>query len=385
MNDVADIRFEPPVGVEVELCCRYRCTKSGCSACAEVCPVPGAVLMLDQGPEISDACVACGACASACPNGALRLIESDQTLTERIQRRVRHGHVFRIACGRAEGRADLVLQCLGRLTEALVLEPLRGGAEHVELLDPDCAGCALRKAAPQWEKILMFSRALCESAGLDADRICRVGVATGRPVEVRGPEEFRKSRRALFRAMADPWTSGEALAAPRSAGPESFREIVRHHRENPKRAALLQVLENLPVAKVVPNAVPAAIARLADLEIGHQCVGCNVCETLCPTQALRHRETDGCYALDFDAALCTGCGVCAAACFHKAIRMRETVDVSALFARSKVTLISGARQTCNACRETFLGASPGLCPLCQVSDRRRAMVARRILFGEDPR
>ena len=385
MNDIADIRLEPPVSVERELCSRYRCTKSGCSACADVCPVPGAVRMLDQGAEITDACVACGACASACPNGALRPIESDQTLTEMIQRRVRHGQAFRIACGRAEGRADLVLQCLGRLTEALVLEPFCGGAERVELLDPDCAGCGLRKAAPQWEKVLMFSRALCESAGLDADRIAHVGVAAGKPVEVRGPAEFRKSRRALFRAIADQWTSSQASAAPRSAGPESFREIVRQHRENPKRAALLQVLENLPVAKVVPKAVPAASAGLADLEIGHQCVGCNVCETLCPTQALRHRETDESYSLDFDAALCTGCGVCEAACFYNAIRMRETVDVSALFSRSKVTLISAARQTCNACRETYLGDSPGLCPLCQVSDRRRAMVARRILFGEDPR
>ncbi len=389
MNNLVEIGLQRPVSIENELCSRYRCTKSACSACADVCPVPDAVRFLDQGVEITDACVACGACASACPNGALRPIESDAELATTIRSQVRPGTTFRIACGRASGRADLILPCLSRLTEALLLGPIRGGAERVELFDPGCSGCGLKKAAPQWQNVLAFSQALCEAAGLGTDRVARVGVPAGKPVEVRSPSETVSSRRAIFRAMVDKWAASDAPAAARKAEPgkmplESFRQAVQQRRESPKRMDLLQLLQTLPVAKVASKTVPAANTPLADLEIGRQCVGCNVCETLCPTGALRHREESGTYALDFEAALCTGCRVCEVACFYKAVRVRESVDVSALFARPRVTLVCAPRQKCRACGETFLGEPAELCPLCQLSDRRRAMVARRILFGGKP-
>lgn len=389
MNSLVEMRLQRPVSVENELCSRYRCTKSACSACADVCPIPAAVRFLEQGVEITDACVACGACASACANGALRPVESDAELAKKIRSRVRPAAAFRIACGRAKGRVDLVLPCLSRLTETLLLESLRAGAKSVELLDPGCSGCGLGKAAPQWLSVLAFSQALCESAGLGTDRIARVGVPAGKPVEVPSPSGSASSRRAIFRAMVDKWAASDAPAAARDAEPgkmplESFREVVQQRRGSPKRMDLLQLLETLPVAKVASKTVATANTPLAVLEIGRQCVGCSVCETLCPTGALRHREESGNYALDFEAALCTGCRICAVACFHKAIRIRETADVSVLYARPKVTLVSAPRRICMACRETFLDESPDLCPLCLVSGRRRQMVARRMILGGKP-
>ena len=389
MNNLAEIRLERPVSVENELCSRFRCTKSSCSACADVCPVPDAVRFLEQGVEITDGCIACGACASACPNGALRAVESDRELAKKIRSRIRPAAAFRIACGRAKGQVDLVLPCLSRLTEALLLEPIRGGAERVELFDPGCSGCGLKKAAPQWENVLAFSRALCESAALGADRIARVSVPAGKPVETRDPAKSAHPRRAMFRAIADKWAESGAVAAvqgatPEQAPPESFRDIVRQHRENPKRSDLLQLLAAMPGAKPASKTVAATGTPLADLGIGRQCVGCNVCETLCPTGALRHREEGGIYALDFEPALCTGCRVCEVACFYKAIRVRDAVDVAVLFERLKVTLVSAPRRTCKACREPFLDGSSDLCPLCLVSSRRRQMVARRMILGGKP-
>ena len=126
MNAIVEIRAESPVQVESSLCARFRCTKSQCAACAIVCPVPGAVRFIEQGVEITEACVACGACASACPNGALRPLESDRQLAERIRDRVRPAAAFRIACTRAKDRADVVLPCLSRLTEAIVLRAQEG-------------------------------------------------------------------------------------------------------------------------------------------------------------------------------------------------------------------------------------------------------------------
>lgn len=385
MNTLADLRLAPPVGVENVLCSRFRCTKSECSACADVCPVPGAVHFLEQGVEIAAGCVGCGACVSACPNGAVLLPEGDETLLKRIRGRIRPGEAFRIACGRVQGRVDLVLPCLGRLTEALVLVPILGGAERVELLDPGCSDCGLKKAALRWESVLTFTRAICESAELGADRIVRTEARTAKPLEMHEASGITLSRRKFFQTMADNWTRSTSPPGVRDTDPgklpTTFRETVSQRRQNPKRAHLLRLLDAVPATKATSTTVPAAGIPLAELEVDRRCVGCNVCETLCPTGALRHCEAKGAYALEFEPALCTACGVCEAACFYKAIHFHETVDVSVLFTRPKVTLVSVRRQTCKACRETFLGKPADLCPLCQVSERRRALVARRILLG----
>jgi heterodisulfide reductase subunit A len=62
-----------------------------------------------------------------------------------------------------------------------------------------------------------------------------------------------------------------------------------------------------------------AITAMVDQE---KCVGCRMCEHLCPFGA--HRIVDG-KSTVVD-ALCKGCGVCAAACLRRAITMRHFTD-----------------------------------------------------------
>lgn len=389
MNTLIEIGLQVPVKLDSTLCSRFRSTKSECAACAVVCPAPGAVRLGDgagnDSAEINAACVGCGACVSACPNGAIRLLEDDQRVAERIARKVHAGEVFRFACNRAEGRAEMVLPCLSRLTEALVLEPIRRGARRVELCVPDCSGCGLKKTAPQWARTLAFSQALCESAGLGVARISSVQTQVGDAQEIRLPARTPSSRRRLFGAIAERWkTSGEApleAEAAEEMEPEPFREIVKRHSENSKRTDLLRVLDELPGLKVTPKEVFTAGIPLAQLEVDQRCVGCNVCETLCPTGALTHREEGGSYALEFDAAQCTGCRVCELACYHQALHLRETVDLSLLFERSRVTLISAALAKCPGCGERILGTATHFCPACQVSGDRRDSVARLFFSG----
>lgn len=386
MDKHANIQPEVPVQVESTLCARFRCTKSQCAACAVVCPVPGAVRLAEEGAEITGACVGCGACVSACPNGALRSLEDDARLAERIRERVQPDAVFRIACARAQVRAELVLPCLSRLTEALVLAPLRGGALRVELAAPDCSACGFKKAAPQWEKVLAFCGALCESAGLAAERVARLRVPSGKAEEVRPTAAASNPRRALFRAVAERWTAaGDALAAaPEASEPvsvEPFRDIVQRHSVNSKRMDLLQVLAALSAGKAATKVALAASVPLAQLAVDSRCVGCNVCETLCPVGALGHRDEAGNYTLELDAAHCTGCRVCEAACYQKALHVGETVDISVLFEPRRVTLVSAPRRTCSACGESILGDSPESCPSCRVSGDRRDAIARRFFVG----
>jgi len=383
MDMVAKIRPELPASVEHGLCSRFRTTKSYCTSCAVVCPVPGAVQFAGQSAEITDVCVGCGACASACPNGAIRLKESDSQFAERIRIRVRTGEAFCISCPRAEGKVDLVLPCLGRITEALLLEPIRGGAARVELLDPDCSGCGLSRAAPPWERALFFAQALCETAGFTASRMGRIQVSVGNP-EPRDESAAPNPRRAMFRAIAEKWKETDVAMADADAGEapvEAFRDAVQRHHDNPKRTALLEVLRALPGAEARSKPLLAAGLPLADVEVDSRCVGCNVCETLCPVGALRHRETDGVYALDFSPALCTGCRVCEDACFYQAIHIRENVELSVLFDQPIVTLISAPRQTCQSCHESFLGEASEHRLSCLAIGDRRDEIARRFFLG----
>jgi len=390
MNSLIELGLQVPVRLDSTLCSRFRSTKSECAACAAVCPAPGAVRLGDgagnNSAEINAACVACGACVSACPNGAIRLLEDDQRVAERIAQKVHAGEVFRFACNRAEGRAEMVLPCLSRLTEALVLEPIRRGAQRVELCAPDCSGCGLKKTAQQWERTLAFSQALCESAGLGVARISRVQVQVGDAEEIRLPARTPNARRRLFGAVAERWkASGDAppfeAEAVEEAEPEPFREIVKRHSENSKRTDLLRVLEAMPGLKVTPKEISTAGIPLAQLEVDQRCVGCNVCETLCPTGALTHREEAGRYTLEFDAAQCTGCRVCELACYHHALHLRETVDLSLLFEHPRVTLISAKLAKCHGCGERILADAANFCPACQVSGDRRDSVARRFFSG----
>lgn len=374
----ASIAIHPPVRVESGLCSRFRSTKSKCTACAAVCPASGAVRFGEHGAEITAACVSCGACASACPNGALRPEESDQHIVQRIRRKVRPETVFRIGCARSEGRAELVLSCLGRLTEALTLEAIRGGAQRVELLHPDCAGCELKRAEPQWLRTLTFARSLCECAGLEPDQATHRIVPLGKAQETPEHSEVNRGRRALFRAFSDRWKAIESTDSADATEPVVFRELVKKRQQNPKRVHLLDALSALPGVVAEPSPVAAAAVPMGMLKVDSRCVGCDVCETLCPVAALSHSDTAGIYALKFDPALCTGCGICEAACFHKAIRVQETVDLSLLFDRRKVTLIKAPRRTCKSCGEAFLDeSSPEFCPSCRLSGSRRDAIAKR--------
>jgi heterodisulfide reductase subunit A len=61
-----------------------------------------------------------------------------------------------------------------------------------------------------------------------------------------------------------------------------------------------------------------------------KCIGCGLCETVCPFKAIRVEESPKGRIANTIMASCKGCGVCGAACPQKAITMRHFTDEQVL-------------------------------------------------------
>ena len=76
-----------------------------------------------------------------------------------------------------------------------------------------------------------------------------------------------------------------------------------------------------------------------------KCTACGICETVCPTEALRVTKEDGRLTISAVKAHCTGCGLCRDICFMKAISFAQMARVAdALKEESEALCVQGAEK-----------------------------------------
>lgn len=391
------------MAIESRLCSRFRTPKSGCSLCADLCPV-NTISISEKGAEIQGGCIDCGVCISACPNGAFMFNgRDDKKIIGEIDAKVKgHGlKVFRVSCEHGEGSADVTVPCLSSLTEALLLAPVKAGVSTIEILRPSCEKCPNKKAAPHLDRVVKNVRSIYEMLGIKKESILVAGTefAENKNSELRsasgGPNSELNtiSRREFFGSVRHKAMEVAAASIPDvenkgNGNKELFREAIQKKSENAKRMLLLEFimemgsrLNGLRFTDGKAEAVSDG-SIIAELEVSSKCTACGVCATLCPTGAISQQWTEGHYTLSYKPALCTNCSVCVSACMPRAIKIKDKASLSLLLEMDEVSLFKASRKMCAVCRNNFIGGDSEICPLCMHMHNKQ-MAAVKNLFKKE--
>lgn len=297
MKDLLKGALFPKPVVENNRCLRSGLGRSGCTACRDVCPAPGFHL---NGATVAlpGDCISCHLCTAACPEGAIRGILPPPRLLNQT--------VIGLRCERVYRYGVAPIACVGAIPKAF-LEVASIRKRSVHLVTGPCERCEL-----------CLGLTLCEQ------RIARV-----------------------HETHSLTWHRSEQ---PFSEVPERRRLLAWLGRSfMPYRMKATDYRELLP-AELISDA-----DRIRPV-LTDRCVGCPVCEVVCPHHVFHRDETDTGVSYWVVEQRCTGCRKCMDSCPFRGVMLESASQ------RSVRRVVLG-RQKCPDCQEVFVG-KPGACPRC---------------------
>lgn len=365
---------ESDIRIRSHLCSRIRYPRSNCRACQDVCP-SGSVNIDTGSVTLRQNCSGCEICIPACPNGVFTLNgRKEKERREQIKKGLESDSIARFTCimnQRKTGAGIVVLPCLAGLSEAYLIAPFAWGAKKVQIRRTGCGACPFSAGMKRYEQLLMRTAELLACFDIPAVRIEEVetfDLLKEPSTAIDGLPGEGLGRRELFNLFRKRTVETTMDLIPESR--EDRSEIRWSHRENPMRSFLLELLPFL--GDHLEETLSFKAFPVVDLKISMDCLGCNVCETLCPTGAIRREvdEDEKRTRLFFNTSKCTGCRICGEACLPKAISFAETVFFRELLGGGEKELIGVAAKHCRICGKIFHGIPGEKCPECFGSHQR---------------
>ncbi|OGL43555.1 MAG: hypothetical protein A2149_08835 [Candidatus Schekmanbacteria bacterium RBG_16_38_11] len=357
-----------------ELCPTVKSPKSKCRRCLDFCPANS--IKIENNILIDEKCTECGICISACPNGVFNSgTKNDFSIISLAEDFLKNNSkkAVRFACEKStKGDSDLIaLKCLGRLTENILIALMLKEGSKVEIKFPDCKGCESEKGKSLFDEVRQLAIFILNSLGLKEERIQVLDeFSEFKKTKGKAKTGENLSRRKFFekiksRALFETTEVLNNLYKAENQENLPFTPSKKFH--NHKRLHLVSLLKNFNHKEGIFSSdtfIPFATASIKET-----CIGCNVCDILCPTGAIKRVSDEGFIKIYFNEQMCTNCDLCKYVCLVKAIKIEKRLSLENLTEDKMVLLIKLKKKICERCKSEFVGNQETICPLCE--KRRR--------------
>ena len=359
-----------------ELCPTVRSPKSKCRRCAEFCPTDS--ISIKNKISINDRCIECGCCISSCPNGVFDsrsrtdsyIVLASKKLIENNEEKI-----VRFTCEKSinETTGVINLKCIGRLTENILLDLSLSGVNRIDINIKECGKCeggekvtSLLNQTKNLSSIILRLIGMAEGKIHLTDGFGKNGkevkekIKTGEEISRRG--FFKKIKKRAFLEtndiVADLYKDNESKTL-------SIKEFKKN--QNHKRAHLISLLKKFhPEKKFFSGDF---FIPFAGVSINGNCIGCNVCDILCPTGAIKRISDENFIRIYFNEQKCTNCSLCCDVCLPKAIRVEQRFSIKNLIEDNGIELVRLNKKICERCKSEFVGENETVCPLCEKRKR----------------
>ena len=301
--------FEKPFYIRMEpsLCAHSRAQKPACSNCLNLCPT-GAIVPAGEHVSIDPMiCAGCGACAAACPSGA---ISYDAPSSDFVFRRINTlASSYRAAGGK----------------DATLLVHDDHGAQMISLAARFGRGLPAHVVPMEVEALAGFGHA--EMVGALASGFARVEILLAPRTE----RDALIAQSELANAISPDGVALLDLADPDALSDHLFGRAPMAGSSSPilplgsrRQVARLSAKALNPETDTLP--LPAGAPYGAVIVDTDACTLCLSCVSLCPSGALG--DNSDLPQLRFQEDACLQCGLCANICPEQAITLQPQFDLT---------------------------------------------------------
>jgi ferredoxin len=327
-----------------DICAHVSSRITGCTRCLDACPT-NAIRSLAEQIEVDPfLCQGGGACATACPTGAITYqFPQVSDLLENLRRALRRYHdeggqrPWLLILDDAEGR-ELAVPAAGSVPENVIplvveevgsvgmdtwLPALCYGAHGISIACPPRLSAQVRNELHHQAAI---ANALLRGLGLAVDRIRMLEMAADR----------------------DWWSGLGAGAGEQVVPPAGFAGV--QEKRTTMKLALDHLYENAPKTPrsvELPHGSPFGEIRVS----AEKCTLCMACVSVCPASALYDGEDLP--KLQFIESNCVQCGICERACPEDAITLHPLYSFDSDKRMRKRTLNEEKPFLCVRCGKPF--------------------------------
>lgn len=342
--------------VEPKACLNHLNRGQVCRACVDSCPTDA--IQLDKNMPLINysSCINCGACISNCPTLA---IDHNRKPYAEISKQVREYPDSNITCDQLENyQKGVKVPCYLYLDVPLILL-YSNGKNTVSLYTGKCETCSKAGNATVEEHINKLQRELNQFQIPITIQLHNTELDDTKDQTVNGLTRRELLQKFSVKNIREMLSQKEEVVRKE----EEREKLTVKERVIFKRDVLNKFYEKYQIST---NQELLPFDQFFSIEVLDNCSGCNVCESICPTNAIRWLSNQNESRLIFSLQECIACKKCVV-CPEKSIRFSPVTLDEYLTSQRPKQLKSFQLKICKECGESFrTNKEVEICTVCEV-------------------